>query len=88
MKTGKLVKYVIDNDLVLMILLEDGTELEVRIAENSALVLGDDIMHGLYTREDEEKNRISKITRTFDSGSGELLESDDDILYVSEESAE
>lgn len=55
MKAGKLIKYVIDNDLVLLILLEDGTELEVRIDENNALVLGDDILHGLYTREDEEK---------------------------------
>jgi hypothetical protein len=86
MLTGKIVGYVITPDkLVLKLIIEDGVEVEVPIKETVATFIGDDIFHGMYTREDDEKRTIRSITRTFDPASECILERDDDIEYGPEE---
>jgi hypothetical protein len=89
MKTGKLVRYVIEsNQLILTLLLEDGTEVEGRVASDIATILGDDIFHAMHVGADDEGQPLRKIARTLDPASGHFLESDDEIEYESEESKE
>ena len=84
MKTGKLVKYVIEpGQLILTLQFPDGEEGEMLLTERVAILLGDDIFHGLYTGEDDEGHRIRRITRIFDPSSGDFLE-DDGMEYEPE----
>jgi hypothetical protein len=89
MKTGKIVRYVIESSrLVLILLLEDGTEVKARIDSSIAITLGDDIFHALYAGTDDEGKPIHKMTRTLDPASGHFLDSGDEIEYEPEASEE
>jgi hypothetical protein len=87
MKTGKIVRYVIERGrLVLTLLSEDDTEVEVSVPSDIATILGDDIFHTIYIGADEGDRPIHKITRTLDPASGRFLNCDDEIEYEPEQS--